>query len=382
MNCGQEKQHLQTLLNDGLQGKVEEMAVAVPGLERALTDVHDDVRHAAVLALGYLGKEALPAVPALVRIVGTRSDVKDSLLKIGKEVPEMVWPQLKEKMLAKDLSRPWDTSRESAAEVLRDLGKEATALAVPELVRALDDSHEEAREGAALALSYLGKEALPAVPQLLRALDDSHEEVRKAAVAALGYTGIKVPEIVWPQCKTRLLETLMRDVSKDVRKAAAQTFGRITDSPTQADVILKIFGESSPEVCEAVAEAEFSAGLLNYNYEVWKLLVERLRKGNVLGRKRAAKALGYLCTTTRNEQSIQVLIPVVFKDSSGDVREAAAIALGKIGHKRWNRDNVVGKLVQYMADVPKDEVLAAVKALSRLGEEAPEVLDLIELPEV
>ena len=55
--------------------------------------------------------------------------------------------------------------------------------AVPALIQALKDQHEEVRNNAAWTLGRIGKDAVPA---LIQALKDQNIEVRQYAAGALG----------------------------------------------------------------------------------------------------------------------------------------------------------------------------------------------------
>ncbi|MBK9088352.1 MAG: serine hydrolase [Holophagales bacterium] len=95
------------------------------------------------------------------------------------------------------------------------------ARSVPALSTALGDTRESVRQGAAIALGKLGREALPAVPALVGALSDPKENVRWCAVNALGAVGDAATAAV------PALREALHDADEDVRRGAALALGRI-----------------------------------------------------------------------------------------------------------------------------------------------------------
>ena len=95
------------------------------------------------------------------------------------------------------------------------------ARSVPALSTALGDTRESVRQGAAIALGKLGREALPAVPALVGALSDPKENVRWCAVNALGAVGGGATAAV------PALREALHDGDEDVRRGAALALERI-----------------------------------------------------------------------------------------------------------------------------------------------------------
>jgi HEAT repeat protein len=106
-----------------------------------------DMRRSAVLALGRIGPDALPALPALLRALG------DDRV----------------------------TVREAAATTIGLLGQEAAAEGVPALITALNDAEPRVRRNALESLSDFGEASRAAAPEARRLLDDPDERVREAA---------------------------------------------------------------------------------------------------------------------------------------------------------------------------------------------------------
>ena len=79
--------------------------------------------------------------------------------------------------------------RETAAEVLGDIGSSRPCIAVPKLAEALEDESEEVRSRAAEALGTVSQGESTAIPALSAALQDEDERVRRDAILALARIG-------------------------------------------------------------------------------------------------------------------------------------------------------------------------------------------------
>jgi len=153
----------QAAMTIGLLGDVGDAAVA--GLVRAMDDDHSAVAHAAIAALGRIGRPAAAAIPALG-------------LKLGIFHAGQFMGDLDALGLHKGIS--------PVARTLACIGESS----VPMLVKTLAEGATEGVRGdAALALSLMGREAKAAVPALIRALKDKDFFVRFYVVQALGRIG-------------------------------------------------------------------------------------------------------------------------------------------------------------------------------------------------
>ena len=123
----------------------------MPKLVKLLKHEDSEVSKGAGIALGRIGK---PALPALSRALGDRDK----------------WVRL------------------AAARGFAKMGSAAKP-AVPLLLRALQDKWEYVRSAAATTLGQLPSAARKTVPHLIRALNDSDSSVRQDAVGALGALG-------------------------------------------------------------------------------------------------------------------------------------------------------------------------------------------------
>ncbi|MGE3313088.1 MAG: HEAT repeat domain-containing protein [Limisphaerales bacterium] len=162
---------------------------ATRALARGLGDPVDDVQAASARALAAWGAAAAGAVPDLVHSLAGSADPGSlaaihALGRIGPEAGAAV-PDLA-KWLVRGTDRP--IFRSSAATALGRIARDPD-IAVPALVRGLEDSDEEVRQCAIRAIARFGPRAAPAVEALRRALVDSAESVRILAAESLAAIG-------------------------------------------------------------------------------------------------------------------------------------------------------------------------------------------------
>ena len=153
----------------------------VSALIRALRDRDARVREDAAAALGKLGTDAKPAVPALIRalkvendtyLYSMRSAAATALGQIGPEAREAV-PALVEALKTGAGEFRYHYVRSAAATALGQIGPEAKD-AVPALIEALKSrglGERDVCQAASTALGQIGPEAKKAVPALMKLLN-------------------------------------------------------------------------------------------------------------------------------------------------------------------------------------------------------------------
>ena len=180
------------------------------------------VREHIAAALNALGKDAAPAVPAIVTVLssGEPSKIRSAVHALGgipldPRLLEPVledWSQrgqstnvyevvsdlpLRTSGAAGSLGRVLRTGnaafRRSCEYELEHFGP-AAITALPELTAALADNDAEIRYGAARALEKIGPGAAPAMPALMRATNDESILVRRASARALVILRGQAPE--------------------------------------------------------------------------------------------------------------------------------------------------------------------------------------------
>jgi HEAT repeat protein len=172
---------------------------AVPELIKIFEEnISDDSEGETANSLGWIGPEANPAIPALLRGLTNatyyvRWQTVRALLQIhAEENPQAVLafaknnvePDLVVPALAKSLSDPSALVRRTALNGLAGYRFESKP-ALPALVSCLNDVSSDVQEQAADILACLGTDANPATPALVRLLNSPNDEVRLHARKAL-----------------------------------------------------------------------------------------------------------------------------------------------------------------------------------------------------
>lgn len=218
---------------------------AVPGLIAILKDrdVPWFTRRQVASTLGRFGKHATDAVPVLIAILDEPGDTEQmpriwatkALALFGRQAKEAT-PRLVE--ILKNPELPV-AERQVALGALGQIGG-AHPRAIPALVETLNlprnggsrkaqEDRKILRELAAESVAAIGADAAIAVPVLLRSLNDPHEPMRRKAVTGLGRIGpssqLAIPSI---------LEILAFDESPAVRDAAETALTGIGKSAVPA----------------------------------------------------------------------------------------------------------------------------------------------------
>lgn len=122
-------------------------------------------------------------------------------------------------------------TRTDAVTILGDIGL-AAAPAIPALIKASKDPHEDVRRRAAEALGTVCQAAPTAVPALVAALSDDQAQVRQAATFALCRLGFYAADAV------EALEQVLDDENRYVRADALHALERI-GTPQAKDTLIK-----------------------------------------------------------------------------------------------------------------------------------------------
>ena len=225
-----------------------EVVDALPALTAALSDPHQPVRWNAARALGLMGPQARPAVPALAKAAkladwSGAAQVKAAwaLGRIGPAAADAL-PTLVE-VLSRD---PQAIVRCEVARTLGAIGPEARA-ALPALQAALADENGFVRVAAAVALWQVGQDAR-GVPVLVAALKDQGMVGARVAADALGEIGPGAREAV-----PALTDTL-QDPAPAARVAAARALWRVARSRAGVPALLVALKDPLSEVRDRAAE--------------------------------------------------------------------------------------------------------------------------------
>jgi HEAT repeat protein len=211
-------------------------AADVPPLLAQLKSGDPQRRAAGAAALGLIGRPARPAMPALLAAMHDPDEkvavnAAACALRIDPK-NEQAAAALREQFRSHDA-----VIRRAAAAACGDLGRQA-AIAVDQLVAAVDDPDSDVRVAAVESLGQCRDAAEIALPTLVRALDN--DELRPIAIDAVGVMG-PAAKAAAPQ-----LVRLLDDPDKSVQWAAALSLLRVDNQAAGGAIPLFLSALRSP----------------------------------------------------------------------------------------------------------------------------------------
>ena len=238
-------------LLQGLDPKSPQAIDRIPQLIGLIRDAAAPkvLRQQAGMLLGRIGKPAVAAIPALIRLLrdpetpanATRSWALKSLGLFGELAADAV-PQLSREL--SDRSRSQD-DRILIADVLGQIGTLAALQALStELLRPQSEyTNSEAllRQVMVDAVALTGPRAIVALPALTRMTADRNADVRRKACRAIGQIGPRADLSLDP-----LLERLVLDETPAVRDAAAAAMGKI--GPAAVSMLIDVMDSGDAEL--------------------------------------------------------------------------------------------------------------------------------------
>ncbi|XWN35587.1 MAG: sister chromatid cohesion protein PDS5 [Roseivirga sp.] len=358
----------------------------------AIGDSDVDVRRAAVEALGALveatpehAEHALKALTSAIR--NSESHVRSGAVEALGALVEAA-PQHAEAVLEALTSAMEDSEwhvRRAAVEALGALVKAAPyhAEAVLEaLIRVLRDSDSDIRRAVAEALGELVKaapeQAEHALKALTSAMEDSDWLVRRAAARALGALVEAAP--LQAEAVRAALTSAMEDSDSDVRSAAARALGALVEAaPAQAEhareALILAIRDSNGSVRR---DAAYALGALAEHAPLQaehalKALTSALEDSESLVRRDATKALGALAKAApAHAEHAREALTSALRDSESHVRIAAAQALVALAKAApAHAEHALKALTSTLRDSDWYVRIAAAKALGALAEHAP-----------
>jgi len=270
----------------GLRRRAWAIAVKLPRRLRAwfFKDVNwpdpNDVHAAAAKALGLIGPEAQPAVPALAR----------SLHDQSRQV------------------------RLEAATAMARIGK----VSVPMLVEALHDPDPEVRHAAAYALGEIGPEAHAAVPRLLEMLSETNGPLRTSVAYSLGRIG--------PSDLSALVNLLEHGSAASQVEAAKLLVGYYRSLRRTIPAIGKRATNESPAIRQQALES--LSVIRDAQALALSITLRSLKDPAVEVRLAATTAL---CQMGLPSQAVVKPLSECLSDESPAVRASAAQSLGNLG---------------------------------------------------
>lgn len=352
-------------------------------------------RRAAIDVLGMMGPAARPAIPVLVRLLGSER-AGDTVLKvaaaralgkIGPESPEVI-PALKE-ALKKTSSEEDIIVCRAAASALREIGRDGAA-AVPELIVLLKSPTESMQHLAADALGSIGPQASPALPRLTALLKpDNPPAIRRAVAFALHKVGPAALEDPDDQVRRTATEAMnglipaLEDPDVGVRRAAADAL---------ADFVLAVLTERGPAGNGVELIRKTVGSLIRQlepdprNNDVLVSAAAALRKIgplandsvpglNALLRSRnwevCRAAADALAAIGPDQESLRPLKDLLSHERP-EVKQSATDALGKVGRRALL---AVSDLRKLLGDAEHWEIRrSAADALAQIGPQAKEAV--------
>jgi HEAT repeat protein len=331
---------------------------AIPGLENALKDRSALVRHRAAAALESFGWQAATAshqaaywaalgeyqkaanlgAVAVESLAAALQDSADYQRQAIVGVLSRIGDVRAVKLLKNALQDPDLNTRIRAIEALAQM-RETDA--VPDLIQALRDNAPRVRAGAAEALSTLGDPR--AIDPMLILLKDPQWDVRQAAAAALGkfHDAHAIPK----------LAMALGDPDPEVRETAIKALREIGDMAAVEFIVPALKDENSgvrhtatatlraldPEWEKSerarAALPELKAALKHKDYYVRQAATDALAK---MGESRVMEPLlaGLVMPSQMRHDTVLETLQYLMRDCDGDLRQAAAECLGRLGDRR------------------------------------------------
>lgn len=280
-------------------------------LGQVLTDPSDHVRMYASFSLSRMRSEAFEALDALIAALQdrewyVRKNAASALAQIGSPASKAI-PALANALR----DETWDVKHEA----MRALRLINASQAIPEMLKVFQDTNRHVRNYIAQTLGWMGNEANIAIPSLIAALSDPHEEVRESAIQALARIGlVAIPALLLG----------MRTQQPALRSRIIRALGQSkTTDPRARDELRKLLLDRDWRVRYRVAQA--LSQIAPINDKDLELLQQQLQHPTVKIRRMAALHIGL--TSAHKQQASSALLKAL-ADRDAKVRQNAVSALG------------------------------------------------------
>ncbi len=303
----------------GLFPKAE--SKSIPPLLKLSTDDDVEVRRAAILALGRLGK----GNAEVERTLKGFADDPDSLSQLNATVAlasieksdESVIPTLLQALGSKE--KP---TAKLARRVLAQMGRKTPEKVLPGLIEALEKKQEPVAGYAVNVVSAMKTAAAPALPKLVAFYDDADPETRLDivdAVTAIDKSGdYAVPVLV---------KALSADDSLDRKEALLGLMKYRDKSDLYIDHV--ITATKDEDVQNRLLAVGVIRGLGNKAAKATPALIAATQDSDLRVRRGAIRSLGSLKPPSRE---ITPALEKCLQDANAGIRVAAAEALGILGN--------------------------------------------------
>ncbi|MFH1652726.1 MAG: HEAT repeat domain-containing protein [Pseudomonadota bacterium] len=287
--------------------------ILIPIFIRSLTDPNNIVRSYAAIALGKIGSDAKQAIPSLIRVVKFDSDCREAAAKSLSKIGPSAIPAL-QKLLKGNSS----DVKSSAIEALGNIGAKSK-VAVADIIIFLNHPSQRLRIKMLEALGKIGKAAKASISVIIKLLkNDQNYNVRKHAASVL----VRIDPLN-KHSVVALIEAL-KDKDNSVIEEAAISLGKFATMAKQAiPNLFDLLKHSNVSITNAAVQA-----LGNIGKDAIPFLISALMNESSNIRGGVAEVLGRLGKIA--QPSLGLLIRLLHKDSSSQVRIDVAKALGEI----------------------------------------------------
>ena len=326
--------------------------VAIPPLMDALKSDDNGLRAGAAKALAGMGGDASPAISALIANLNADDEVRGETAEALGAIGEGAVKPLADALKSADAR-----ARAGAAMALALVGPAAkeSAPAFPELLKT--ESDPAVRAALLSALPKIGLDPRAAVPLLIGGIKDDDERVRHAAINAL------VPMRAGRELSLAALTALLKDENAANRQRAARALGRMGPDASPAVPALIEAARTSP------ADASLANALAEIGPASLPAILSALRDAPAPD---AGRLLGLL--RGFGAPAGPALVEAL-KHPAGQVRAAAALALGGIGHGAKVAQE---PLFAQAADAEAPPRAAALRALVALEADSQRLKPMLE----
>ncbi|MDR1195636.1 MAG: HEAT repeat domain-containing protein [Endomicrobium sp.] len=192
-------------------------------IDKMIARLHDDnliVVEETVKSFGALKGGANETVPALIKMLTRKDEIKDLVKKVIADIGPAAKSKVPELKALTDAKNPFEI-RIAAIDALAAMGSQAND-AVPVLIPLLQDKNHTIKTASANALTKIGKPSNESVPELINLLNHNDADVKLRAITELSDMGKTASSALTP-----LSRLAGKDSNKEVRSEAKKAYDQI-----------------------------------------------------------------------------------------------------------------------------------------------------------
>ena len=236
----------------------EKAADAAPALVQLLSLKNEDVRLAATMALGKIGK---PAVEPIQKYLDAQYTAPKQLAQVDALIKRLGSTNFKDRDMARrDLEAMGFHALDALRKAVKSSPDVETTRRIDEVTKTIEGM-SSTRFYAVWSLAFVGAPATSATPIVLKAMSDPSAEVRRKAAYTLGRIDAEPTQVV------NVLVASLDDSDNDVRQTAAGSLPKMgktavaalikalqDDKGTSKGLVMKVLGEIGSEAAPAIPE--------------------------------------------------------------------------------------------------------------------------------